>query len=141
MSLMKRRHLVDKFKVQASWYLPPMLFSLVASRPVPERVFCLFIYFHVWRASTLECSTLAVYPLLIPVVVLILLLCVLCFFCPFYGISRSPIPDSVKICLEEGINLYRLHTNRHGRLVHYRYDEYLSFLLLIMSQLHLLQIF
>ena len=32
------------------------------------------------------------------------------------------MPDSVKICLEEGINLYKLHTNRHGRLVHHRYD-------------------
>lgn len=42
MSLMKRRILVDKFKVQASWYLPTMLFSLVASRPVPESF--LFIY-------------------------------------------------------------------------------------------------
>lgn len=39
------------------------------------------------------------------------------------------MPDSVKNCLEEGINLYRLHTNRHGRLVHYRYDEHLSFCL------------
>ncbi|KAJ0752193.1 putative tRNA ligase 1 [Helianthus annuus] len=29
--------------------------------------------------------------------------------------SESPIPDSVKAVLEEGINLYRLHTNRHGR--------------------------
>ncbi|KAF2321805.1 hypothetical protein GH714_002887 [Hevea brasiliensis] len=28
----------------------------------------------------------------------------------------SPLPDPVRSILEEGINLYRLHTNRHGRL-------------------------
>ncbi|KAF2321834.1 hypothetical protein GH714_003023 [Hevea brasiliensis] len=30
--------------------------------------------------------------------------------------TRSPLPDPVRSILEEGINLYRLHTNRHGRL-------------------------
>ncbi|KAK9079407.1 hypothetical protein SSX86_001078 [Deinandra increscens subsp. villosa] len=35
---------------------------------------------------------------------------------PLLKSERSPIPDSVKTVLEEGINLYRLHTNRHGRL-------------------------
>ncbi|KAM0008902.1 putative tRNA ligase 1 [Helianthus debilis subsp. tardiflorus] len=34
---------------------------------------------------------------------------------PLLKSERSPIPDSVKTVLEEGINLYRLHTNRHGR--------------------------
>lgn len=35
---------------------------------------------------------------------------------PLLKSDRSTMPDSVKNCLEEGINLYRLHTNRHGRL-------------------------
>ncbi|KAK1429516.1 hypothetical protein QVD17_11725 [Tagetes erecta] len=35
---------------------------------------------------------------------------------PLLKSERSPLPDSVKTVLEEGINLYRLHTNRHGRL-------------------------
>lgn len=30
-------------------------------------------------------------------------------------ICRSPLPDSMKSVLEEGISLYELHTNRHGR--------------------------
>ncbi|XP_076937980.1 tRNA ligase 1-like [Bidens hawaiensis] len=34
---------------------------------------------------------------------------------PLLKSERSPLPDSVKTVLEEGINLYRLHTNRHGR--------------------------
>ncbi|KAI3687795.1 hypothetical protein L1987_81498 [Smallanthus sonchifolius] len=34
---------------------------------------------------------------------------------PLLKSERSPIPDSVKTVLEEGINLYRLHTKRHGR--------------------------
>lgn len=39
-------------------------------------------------------------------------------YCVFLNcICRSPLPDSVKFVLEEGINLYKLHTNRHGRLV------------------------
>lgn len=39
-------------------------------------------------------------------------------YCVFLNcICRSPLPDSVKSVLEEGINLYKLHTNRHGRLV------------------------
>ncbi|RVX22843.1 tRNA ligase 1 [Vitis vinifera] len=33
---------------------------------------------------------------------------------PLLKSDRSTMPDSVKNCLEEGINLYRLHTNRHG---------------------------
>ncbi|KAA8544005.1 hypothetical protein F0562_021818 [Nyssa sinensis] len=35
---------------------------------------------------------------------------------PLLNSDRSPLPDSVKSVLEEGINLYKLHTNRHGRL-------------------------
>ncbi|XP_071701268.1 tRNA ligase 1 [Rutidosis leptorrhynchoides] len=35
---------------------------------------------------------------------------------PLLKSERSPIPDSVKMVLEKGIDLYRLHTNRHGRL-------------------------
>ncbi|KAM7522308.1 hypothetical protein LguiA_012210 [Lonicera macranthoides] len=35
---------------------------------------------------------------------------------PLLKPDRSPLPDSVKSILEEGINLYKLHTNRHGRL-------------------------
>ncbi|CAI9289453.1 unnamed protein product [Lactuca saligna] len=35
---------------------------------------------------------------------------------PLLKSERGPLPDSVKTILEEGINLYRLHTNRHGRL-------------------------
>ncbi|KAD4384472.1 hypothetical protein E3N88_24640 [Mikania micrantha] len=34
---------------------------------------------------------------------------------PLLKSERSPLPDSVKTVLEEGINLYRLHANRHGR--------------------------
>nr|GEU94686.1 tRNA ligase 1 [Tanacetum cinerariifolium] len=35
---------------------------------------------------------------------------------PLLKSERSPLPDSVNTVLEEGINLYRLHRNRHGRL-------------------------
>ncbi|EEF36017.1 hypothetical protein RCOM_1399320 [Ricinus communis] len=35
---------------------------------------------------------------------------------PLLKSNRSPLPDPVRSILEEGINLYRLHTNRHGRL-------------------------
>lgn len=35
---------------------------------------------------------------------------------PLLKSDRSPLPDPVRLILEEGINLYRLHTNRHGRL-------------------------
>ncbi|XP_031280751.1 tRNA ligase 1 isoform X4 [Pistacia vera] len=35
---------------------------------------------------------------------------------PLLKDDRSPLPDGVKSVLEEGINLYKLHTNRHGRL-------------------------
>lgn len=35
---------------------------------------------------------------------------------PLLKSERAPLPDTVKTILEEGINLYRLHTNRHGRL-------------------------
>ncbi|XP_058108082.1 tRNA ligase 1 isoform X2 [Magnolia sinica] len=35
---------------------------------------------------------------------------------PLLRNDRSPLPDPVKAILEEGINLYMLHTNRHGRL-------------------------
>ncbi|CAI9105205.1 OLC1v1004078C1 [Oldenlandia corymbosa var. corymbosa] len=35
---------------------------------------------------------------------------------PLLKSDRSPLPDSVKSVMEEGINLYKLHTNRHGRL-------------------------
>ncbi|XP_057969723.1 tRNA ligase 1-like [Malania oleifera] len=35
---------------------------------------------------------------------------------PLLKPDRSPLPDPVKSTLEEGINLYRLHTSRHGRL-------------------------
>ncbi|KAK4358754.1 hypothetical protein RND71_020983 [Anisodus tanguticus] len=33
---------------------------------------------------------------------------------PYCG--ESPLPDSVRSIIEEGINLYKLHTNKHGRL-------------------------
>ncbi|KAI4383820.1 hypothetical protein MLD38_009617 [Melastoma candidum] len=35
---------------------------------------------------------------------------------PLLKSERSPLPDSVRAVLEEGIDLYRLHTSRHGRL-------------------------
>ncbi|WOK99433.1 hypothetical protein Cni_G08145 [Canna indica] len=35
---------------------------------------------------------------------------------PLLKPDRNPLPDPVKDILNEGINLYRLHTNRHGRL-------------------------
>ncbi|KAJ9546068.1 hypothetical protein OSB04_025775 [Centaurea solstitialis] len=35
---------------------------------------------------------------------------------PLLKSERSPLPDSVKTVLEEGINLYWLHNRRHGRL-------------------------
>ncbi|XXG44458.1 hypothetical protein AAC387_Pa01g4255 [Persea americana] len=35
---------------------------------------------------------------------------------PLLKADRSPLPDPVRSILEEGINLYKLHTNRHGRL-------------------------
>ncbi|KDP44108.1 hypothetical protein JCGZ_05575 [Jatropha curcas] len=35
---------------------------------------------------------------------------------PLLKSDRRPFPDPVRLILEEGINLYRLHTNRHGRL-------------------------
>ncbi|XP_020676662.1 tRNA ligase 1 [Dendrobium catenatum] len=34
---------------------------------------------------------------------------------PLLKIDRSPLPDSLRIILEEGLNLYGLHTSRHGR--------------------------
>ncbi|KAJ8551843.1 hypothetical protein K7X08_028286 [Anisodus acutangulus] len=33
-----------------------------------------------------------------------------------YVMLMSPLPDSVRSIIEEGINLYKLHTNKHGRL-------------------------
>eukprot|EP01018_Ginkgo_biloba_P015904 Gb_26327 [translate_table: standard] len=35
---------------------------------------------------------------------------------PLLKIDRDPIPNSVKGILEEGLSLYRFHTNKHGRL-------------------------
>lgn len=35
---------------------------------------------------------------------------------PLLKSDRSPLPDPVKSILEEGINLYNLHTSRHGRM-------------------------
>ncbi|KAF3453988.1 hypothetical protein FNV43_RR04431 [Rhamnella rubrinervis] len=35
---------------------------------------------------------------------------------PLLKPDRSPLPDPVKSVLEEGISLYKLHANRHGRL-------------------------
>ncbi|KAK9732611.1 hypothetical protein RND81_04G010000 [Saponaria officinalis] len=35
---------------------------------------------------------------------------------PLLKPERNSLPDSVKSILEEGINLYRLHTKRHGRM-------------------------
>lgn len=35
---------------------------------------------------------------------------------PLLRPDRSSLPDPVRLILEEGINLYRLHTNAHGRL-------------------------
>ncbi|XWS52708.1 hypothetical protein CRYUN_Cryun11dG0094000 [Craigia yunnanensis] len=35
---------------------------------------------------------------------------------PLLKPDRSPLPVSLRSILEEGINLYNLHTNRHGRL-------------------------
>ncbi|XP_051134259.1 tRNA ligase 1 [Andrographis paniculata] len=35
---------------------------------------------------------------------------------PLLESNRSPLPESVKTVLEEGINLYKLHTRQHGRL-------------------------
>lgn len=35
---------------------------------------------------------------------------------PLLKPERSPLPDSMRSIVEEGINLYRLHTNKHGRL-------------------------
>lgn len=35
---------------------------------------------------------------------------------PLLRSDRSSLPDPVRLILEEGINLYRLHTNAHGRL-------------------------
>ncbi|KAM3202312.1 tRNA ligase 1 [Capsicum annuum] len=35
---------------------------------------------------------------------------------PILKPERSPLPDSVRSIIEEGINLYKLHTNKHGRL-------------------------
>ncbi|XP_075093401.1 tRNA ligase 1 [Nicotiana tabacum] len=35
---------------------------------------------------------------------------------PLLKPERSPLPDSVRSIIEEGINLYKLHTNKHGRL-------------------------
>ncbi|KAH0458939.1 hypothetical protein IEQ34_011753 [Dendrobium chrysotoxum] len=34
---------------------------------------------------------------------------------PLLKTDRSPLPDSLRSILEEGLNLYRLHTSRHGR--------------------------
>ncbi|PRQ33718.1 putative 2',3'-cyclic-nucleotide 3'-phosphodiesterase [Rosa chinensis] len=35
---------------------------------------------------------------------------------PLLKSDRNPLPDPVKSTLEEGINLYKLHTKKHGRL-------------------------
>ncbi|XP_058729875.1 tRNA ligase 1 [Vicia villosa] len=35
---------------------------------------------------------------------------------PLLKSDRSPLPEAVKCILEEGIDLYKLHTKRHGRL-------------------------
>ncbi|KAJ8751586.1 hypothetical protein K2173_016834 [Erythroxylum novogranatense] len=35
---------------------------------------------------------------------------------PLLKSDRGPLPDAVRSILEEGISLYKLHTNRHGRL-------------------------
>ncbi|KAL2471116.1 RNA ligase [Abeliophyllum distichum] len=35
---------------------------------------------------------------------------------PLLKSDRSPLPETVRSTLEEGINLYKLHTNTHGRL-------------------------
>nr|XP_043613270.1 tRNA ligase 1 [Erigeron canadensis] len=35
---------------------------------------------------------------------------------PLLKSGRSPLPDSVRTVLEEGISLFRLHSSRHGRL-------------------------
>ncbi|KAJ7947775.1 putative RNA ligase [Quillaja saponaria] len=35
---------------------------------------------------------------------------------PLLRTDRDPLPGAVKSTLEEGINLYKLHSNRHGRL-------------------------
>ncbi|KAK9168982.1 hypothetical protein Syun_001122 [Stephania yunnanensis] len=35
---------------------------------------------------------------------------------PLLKADRKPLPGPLKYILEEGINLYKLHTNRHGRL-------------------------
>ncbi|KAL6506324.1 hypothetical protein OROGR_024505 [Orobanche gracilis] len=35
---------------------------------------------------------------------------------PLLETNRSPLPESVRSILEEGINLYKLHSRRHGRL-------------------------
>ncbi|KAL5831218.1 hypothetical protein ACOSQ4_016572 [Xanthoceras sorbifolium] len=35
---------------------------------------------------------------------------------PLLNEDRNPLPDPVRSVLEEGINLYKLHTGRHGRL-------------------------
>ncbi|CAL1403373.1 unnamed protein product [Linum trigynum] len=35
---------------------------------------------------------------------------------PLLKSDRSPLPDPVRLVLEEGISLYNLHTTRHGRL-------------------------
>ncbi|ONK75258.1 uncharacterized protein A4U43_C03F15000 [Asparagus officinalis] len=35
---------------------------------------------------------------------------------PLLKMDRKPLPNSVKAILEEGINLYRLHSSKHGRL-------------------------
>nr|XP_029120792.1 tRNA ligase 1 isoform X2 [Elaeis guineensis] len=35
---------------------------------------------------------------------------------PLLKPDRNPLPDPVKAILEEGINLFRLHTSKHGRL-------------------------
>lgn len=35
---------------------------------------------------------------------------------PLLKPERSPLPDSVRSIIEDGINLYKLHTNKHGRL-------------------------
>ncbi|KAH9292109.1 hypothetical protein KI387_042695, partial [Taxus chinensis] len=34
---------------------------------------------------------------------------------PLLKSDRDPLPDSIKGILEEGLNLYKLHSNRHGR--------------------------
>jgi len=35
----------------------------------------------------------------------------------FFPMCRNPLPEPVQSILEEGIDLYKLHTKRHGRSI------------------------